>query len=80
MDDEAEPSRDTGPCEPFDTRTQRRGQDEREKDEGKNELQLPERERHRDDRDDDQGRERYALRCFLHDQGSFHARRKPQTR
>ena len=79
MDEQAKPSRDTGPPEPFDARPERRGQDESEKDESENELQLPERERHRDDRDDDQRREGYALRCLLHDQGSFAVRRKRQT-
>ena len=79
MDEKPEPARDTGPREPFDGRTKRRGQDESEKDEGEHELQLPERERHCDDRDDDQRGEGYALRCLLHDQGSFAVRRKRQT-
>ena len=80
VDEQAEPSRDAGPCEPLDPGAQRRGEDEGEENEGQNDLQLPEGERRRDDGDDDQRRESDPLRCFLHDQGSFAVRRKRQTR
>jgi hypothetical protein len=80
VDEQSEPSWDAGPREPLDPRSQRRGEDEGEKNEGQNELQLPEGERRHDDGDDDQRREGDPLRRFLHDQGSFAVRRKRQTR
>src|SRR2546422_7039430 len=45
VDQEAETPRDAGPREPFDPRAQSCGQDEGEKDECEDELQLPERQR-----------------------------------
>ncbi|HKC22839.1 MAG TPA: PH domain-containing protein [Gaiellaceae bacterium] len=64
--------------ERVDSAAHRRCDDDPEEDEGDRELQLPESQRGGDERDDDERRERSALRSLLHDQGFFAGRRKPK--
>jgi len=60
-------ARDSTPGQCFDSRPHRRGKDEPEEDERDHELQLPEGQGRRDERDHDECRQRCPLRSFLHD-------------
>ena len=67
VEEKPEPAGKTPAAEPFDAGTHRRRDDHAEEDERDQQLQLPQRECSRDDRDDDQRGDRSSFRGFAHD-------------
>ena len=66
VEHEPDRARNAEPGEPFDPGAQRGSEDEGEEDECQHELELPQGERDRDDRDHDQRGKRYPLGGVLH--------------